>query len=114
MPLGFAHLAPGMDRDPRRRYLEIARQDLGAHERAVDDPDLGDPGVGQRRHHRPRRSARPEDYRRTPRRPQLWHRFSEVLAKPEDVGIASFESTVGHDYNGLNRTNATRRGLDPV
>ena len=57
-----------MDRDPGRRRGEIARDRLGPRQRPVDDPDLGDAGLDQRRHDRARRAAGAEHHRRTGRR----------------------------------------------
>ena len=53
-----------MDGDADPKSAQIAGQRLGAFDSPIDEPDLGNPQLGQRRRHRTGRAAGPEHDRR--------------------------------------------------
>ena len=109
----FASL-PWMDRNPRRRLRQLAGDRLGAAAGAVDEADLADPGIGERRHDRPRRTARAEHDRRARRRHPNQAPVAQVFAKPVDIGVAGFEAAIGGDDYRVGGPDPARQRVDPV
>ena len=72
---------------------KIARQRLGPLDGPVDEPDLGNPQLGQRRDDRAGRAAGAEHDRRSRRSGSSPARIAQIFAKPERVGVVRFETT---------------------
>jgi hypothetical protein len=99
-------LVPWVDRDARSRYRQIAGQMLGPCLRSVYESDLLDLSLGQCRDNRPRRAAGAENDRRPCRRFPIRGTLAQILAKPENIGIASFEAAIGRDNHRVHRPDA--------
>jgi hypothetical protein len=105
---------PGVDRDPRRRRRQGARERRGARPAAVDEADFADPLFDQRRRHAARAAAGSEHDRRSRRGLPVGRRLAQVFAKAVGVGIARFEAAVRRDDDRIDGADPPRDGVDPV
>ena len=107
-------LAPGMDRDARRRGRQIIRDALDARARAIDDADLLDFHLDQRRNNCAGRAAGAEDDCRPCRGFPIRCPLTQIFAEAEYVGVAAFEAAVDRNDDRVHRTDAASQRIDAV
>src|ERR1700726_1845448 len=81
---------------------------------SVYEPDPLDLSLAQCRDNRPRRAAGAENDRRPCRRFPIRGTFAQILAKPENIGIATFEAAIGCDNYRVHRPDAARQWRNAI